>query len=517
MLGIHRRIAKQNLFDCRGSRHDIYARNALSNIKIVAAWMCHRPKNRYGQALLTSACTTAIVLIAAGCTAYHPAPLTAERTEAALRPKGRNEVRLEAAKLQHPILRPVTFRAEDDGFSPEQAAVFAVIANPTLRSVRDARGLASAQIIQAGILPNPQFSPSLDLPLGNSPSLGVRTAYGLNLNWEVTALFARGAKLEAARLHAQSVDLSVAWQEWQVAEAAKLAVYQLDSLQRQITLAREIETGLRGSADLLRQAVERHDKTENDLAPAQAAAEQATSDRLALEQQEADARLALNHSLGLPPQAWVKLRPGLHLPDGASVERLAARADLTSAMGERRLDLVALRLGYQSEEATLRAAVRGQFPKVTLGLTRASDNSALKSLGPNAVIDLPFFDRNQGNVAAETATRQQLFDDYVGRVYDAHNDIAKAAADLRFTSRRLEAARNAVPTLERLSKNFESEEGAGEVDALVASGARQSLGAKRLEAEKLRGDLAALLVALELASGEPALTTARADHDQSIR
>ena len=291
-----------------------------------------------------------------------------------------------------------------------------------------------------------------------------------------------------------------------MAEAAKLAVYQLDSLHRQVALAREIETGFRQSADLLRQAVARHDKTEADLAPAEAASQQATSDRITLEQQEADARLAFNHTLGLPPEATVKLRLNSSLPTAAAAERLAQRPDLLAGMTDRRLDLVALRLGYDSEEATLRAAVRGQFPKITLGLTRASDNSALKSLGPNAVIDLPFFDRNQGNVAMEKATRQQLFDDYVGRVYDARNDIAKAVADLRFTARREEAARAAIPTLERLSSSYASEQGAGEVDALVASGARQSLGAKRLEAEKLRGDLAALVIALELASGQPSLT-----------
>ena len=154
----------------------------------------------------------------------------------------------------------------------------------------------------------------------------------------------------------------------------------------------------------------------------------------------------------------------------------------------------------------MRAAVRGQFPRITLGLTRASDNSALKSLGPNGVFDLPFFDRNQGNVAMEKATRQQLFDDYVGRVYGARADIAKAAADLRFTARREQAARAAIPALERLAETYRTALGAGSVDALVAAGARQSLGAKRLEAERLHGDVAALIIDLELATGQPSLT-----------
>jgi outer membrane protein TolC len=459
-------------------------------------------KNRF---LPLASAAVVIALSGGGCAVYHPQPLTLESVDAALKPPTRDAVRVEAAKLRHPMLAPVTFRAQDDGLSPEQAAIFAVIANPKLRSARDARGLANAQVIQAGILPNPQLSPSLDLPVGNSVP-GIRTAYGLNLNWDVTAIFSRGAKLEAARAHAASVDLSVAWQEWQAAEAAKLAVYQAASLHRQAALVREIEQGLAQSADMMREAVVRHDKTETDLAPAAAAVEQARSDRLLLEQQEAAARLALNQTLGLPPSAAVRLRANLRFPGVADAERLAGR-DLLSGLEERRLDLVALRLGYDSQEAALRAAVRAQFPKVTLGVTRASDNGGLKSLGPNAVFDLPFFDRNQGNIALEKATRQQLLDDYTGRVFDARAETAKAASDLRFTARREEASRAGMAALDKLASGYETALAAGSVDALVVYGARQSLGAKRLEAEKLRADLAGLIIALELATGWPSLTS----------
>lgn len=103
---------------------------------------------------------------------------------------------------------------------------------------------------------------------------------------------------------------------------------------------------------------------------------------------------------------------------------------------------------------------------------------------------------------------QQLFDEYVDRVYDARNDIARAAADLRFTLQREEAAQAAIPALERLADTYRTALGAGSVDALVAAGARQSLGAKRLEAERLRREAAALLIALELATGQPSLTSA---------
>src|ERR1700731_4161455 len=44
------------------------------------------------------------------------------------------------------------------GLGPDEAGVIAAYLNPALRSTRDRRGLAVAQLIQAGVLPNPQVS-----------------------------------------------------------------------------------------------------------------------------------------------------------------------------------------------------------------------------------------------------------------------------------------------------------------------------------------------------------------------
>lgn len=437
-----------------------------------------------------------------GCAVYHPMPLPAPGSDAAISPSDR-AVRVAASSFKHPILRPVAFSDSDDGFSPEQAAIFAVLANPTLRAARDAKGLAQAQIIEAGILPNPQLTASWDLAEGNAVP-GVKNAYGLSGSWEVTALFARAAKLEAARAHAASVDLSIAWQEWQTAEAAKLAVYQLVSVRAQAALARQVEEDLTRGAGLLRDAVARHEKTELDLAPALAAAEQAKADRLLLEQQEADERLTLNQTMGLPPSARVHLRAKIMAPSDEEVARMASLAS-GSQFENQRLDLVALRLGYQSQEATVRANIRTQFPKIVLGITRASDNANLKSLGPNAQIDLPIFDRNQGNIAVETATRQQLYDEFNARVYDARAEIAKALADLHFIQQRLDASTEALTPLERVANSFNRALGSGGVDVIVAFGARQSFFAKQLEVERLKEDFIGSIISLELATGTPLL------------
>lgn len=44
------------------------------------------------------------------------------------------------------------------GIVPDEAAAIALYSNPALRAIRDRRGLAAAQLVQAGILPNPVVS-----------------------------------------------------------------------------------------------------------------------------------------------------------------------------------------------------------------------------------------------------------------------------------------------------------------------------------------------------------------------
>src|ERR1700730_18891885 len=52
------------------------------------------------------------------------------------------------------------------GIGPDDAAAIALYSNPALRAIRDRRGLAAAQLIQAGILPNPLVSYARDFVTG---------------------------------------------------------------------------------------------------------------------------------------------------------------------------------------------------------------------------------------------------------------------------------------------------------------------------------------------------------------
>jgi outer membrane protein TolC len=208
--------------------------------------------------------------------------------------------------------------------------------------------------------------------------------------------------------------------------------------------------------------------------------------------------LQLTRALGLPANDRPRLEAGLSLP--ARFDPPEAQS-LCRDVESRRIDLIALQRGYDSQEQTLRAAVLDQFPKVNLGVNDASDNTNVHSVGLVATIDLPIFDRNQGVIASEKATRQQLFDELVGRIYEARADIATAVADLRALNDQIADAQAAIPNLQTLVDSYKKAMDLGNADVLSYYVAWNNLAQKKLGVLRLQQQLADTRVALELAAG----------------
>src|SRR5206468_12041198 len=186
------------------------------------------------------------------------------------------------------------------GIGPDDAATIALYSNPALRAIRDRRRLAVAQLIQAGILPNPVVSYARDFVTGGSTA-GTRDGYSFSAGWEFSALIPFLPKQTAARKNFQSVDLDVAWQEWQIAVNARMAVYRVVGLDAQAAQAREANEGLQQSTDAMRKAVDAHEKTVLDLAAAESASQDSRATMLAVEQEFEKQRLGLNKTLGAGP------------------------------------------------------------------------------------------------------------------------------------------------------------------------------------------------------------------------
>ncbi len=473
-----------------------------------------------------------------GCKAYHAMPLDPEAVRAALAPPSAAALRIQASELHHPALAPIAFD-ERNGLSPDEAAVLAVLLNPELRAERARRRLARAQLLEAGLLPNPTMLFGMDFPIqtGGGPRQTVRSAvsdgllsgvesglfgsssgssggstgggaassggpyvnaYSFGLEYDIRRLITRRPRIKQASEHLAAVELDVAWREWQKAQAARTAVYAVVALDAQAALAQQMRERLQENLKVVRQAVNLGLMTELDLSAAETASSKAESNLLMVQKKAAERRLALKQTLGLPPNAAFTLEPDIELPTHYTPPSLA---QLTEGLQQRRLDLVGLRRGYESQEAAVRLAVLRQFPKIIFGGNRARDTSDVQSLGMTFSLDLPIFDHNQGQIAIAEATRQRLFDEYVTRVFQARADIATHLADIESVNAQIRTAEKAVPKLEKLVDTYRRAVDIGQADVLSYYTAWNDLTQKRLDVLQYKQMLMHDRIALELAAG----------------
>ena len=439
--------------------------------------------------------------LGSGCAHYRAQPLAPSAIETALAAPRLEAVRIAAGQISHPLLAPLAIDGRD-GFTPDEIALMTVVASPQLRAARDQRGVAQAQVVQAGLLPNPQLGYSLDKLHPSEPDL--INGESLGLSWDVTALLGYGDRVAGAKATAAALDLDLAWQEWQAAQAARLAAYRALSLMARLPLARATEAELADALALAKQARELGHNTTADVIAATEAWSLAQDERLALEQELATQQLALRLGLGLPADAPLTLKADAALP--ALPAGTDSAAALLDGLEKRRLDLVALTLGYESAEASLRATVKAQFPRIGINLARARDTSDVHTQTYGVSVDLPLFDRNQAQVAAGTATRQQLFDEYVARVAEARAEVSQILANLAAARTQFATLEAELPDLEAQVAALDRAMQTRNADAQAVRDAHGALLARRVEEAKMRQEILELGVALELATGRALLS-----------
>ena len=146
-------------------------------------------------------------MLVSGCAKYRPVPLPTA-PDLTKTPS----LTVPASEFWLPGLKPHTF--PNDGLDETSVITLAVFDNPDLKSTRLQAGVASAQLLQAGLLPDPVVNAGV---AGSALNYG----YDVGLNENIQALITRGAARAAARAHGKQVHLDIVWQEWQVAEKAR--------------------------------------------------------------------------------------------------------------------------------------------------------------------------------------------------------------------------------------------------------------------------------------------------------
>ena len=390
-----------------------------------------------------------------GCATYHPAPLPTV-----------TELPPDIAHLQG---------APSDGRALDLMTIerLVLLNNPDLRSARAQHRLAQAQMLQTGLLPNPAINGSAGYLISG---VGNATAWTAGISQDIRSLVTLAPRRQAAKAAAAQVDASLLWQEWQTIGKARLLFVDLVESERLRALQSRTLEQLEQRSTQLHQSIAQGNTDLTAASPDFVAAADARTAYDDLQRRLLGQRHDLAALLGVVADASIPLPAtvDMHIADAEHVRASA------QGIEHRRPDLVALQLGYQSQEATLRGAVLAQFPMFSLGYAASQDNSRVRNGGPAVTFDLPIFDRNQGNIAIAKATRRQLRDEYTARLASAHGEIVAMLTEQTQASTQLAALLPTLPAALRDANQASSAQQQGlidlrtYVDLLVAAQSRQA-------------------------------------------
>ncbi len=304
-----------------------------------------------------------------------------------------------------------------NGFTVEQLTGTGFNRRADLLAARQRLAIQEGRLIQAGLRPNP----TLDSEYGSARFLGGSAESELNVG--VTQVFETAGKrrkrVEAARAERDQTRAEVLALERQFAAdvrasyaRALAAGRQLDLLERLISLNEEL---LRVTDARLR---------EGDVAPLDANIVRVETDRLSAQviRTRADIQgelISLRALIGLETNDPLRLAP---LPD--QLPRLDLNVvQLTDIALRERADLRAARLGEESGAARIRLAEAQRTPNVAASV-RYSRERRLTDLPPSlnvsptgqtdnilrfgVAVDIPVFNKNQGEIAAAVGERAQF-------------------------------------------------------------------------------------------------------------
>ena len=325
----------------------------------------------------------------------------------------------------------------------------ALLNNPDLVAARADDHISEAQLLQAGLLPNPQATFDYGW-LRAGP--GTSNQWTAALSEDIRTLITYSANLKSAKFATEQDNADLLWQEWQVVGKARLAFVDRVKGLEALGLLEDARVLLADRYERERHAVERHDLALSEVSPDLAALADMDKQIADAELKSESQRRGFNALLGLDPAVPLALAPDMDVPeiDPKLIDR--AVADLPN----RRPDLVALKLGYGSQEEKVWAAILGQFPAFVFGGSGGHDTSKIYTVGPTVTMDLPIFNRNQGNIAIEKATREKLRAEYTNRVAADVAEIQGMMTDQALLMQQLARTKAAAAAADRTAQGARS-------------------------------------------------------------
>lgn len=402
------------------------------------------------------------LILMAGCVSYQPQPLDPSAELARLNAVAQTVI-VEHRGLDALGGSPAPLAAFNaaDGLNEAEVVAVALTANPDLRAKRLEIGQAQALLITAGLWPNPEFS--------FAGTFGVTTP-GLKIDsdllFELLRPGERAARQSVAMDRIEEVRAEIMAQEIKLAGDVRAQRLALLGAQQELELAKQGVAIRERALELVRERRRLGEGTELDISAADLELAQSKRDlRKAQTRLEAQ-RLELNRLMGLPPDYVVRLE------EAGQPLKIAMFDDMSSQELDRRVvagrpELQVKEAKYRQAECELNLACMAQYPRPHIGPAYAQELDGMPSVGLGLSMEIPIFNRNQGEIAEKTAQRDQVRAQYVATLHQLRSDAASALAAVRLAKLEVETQEQQVlPLLKRNQDLFEGAFKARELSVL---------------------------------------------------
>jgi len=310
----------------------------------------------------------------------------------------------------------------EEPLTVDSAVQIALLNNKHLQASYEELGIAQADLVQAGLLPNPGFSSQV--LVGNnaiSPSFSVIQDF--------VSILTRSARQTVASSAAERAKYDLGNELLSTAAEVRSAYYTVMSDEQAIGVLRQVVSSTEAAAELAHRQLQAGNVNPRDQMVFQAQYAQATLELARAQAQSVADRERLNRLLGLFGDQTGWNLPG-HLPEVPTEK--PAFDGLEKLAIERRLDLAGAR---QDVEAATYALDLGRQTRwlSTLGLgivvERDPDNHKWLK-GPEIEFALPLFDQGQARVAALEAEQRRSQKKFVALAVDVRSQVREAWARL---------------------------------------------------------------------------------------
>jgi cobalt-zinc-cadmium efflux system outer membrane protein len=393
-----------------------------------------------------------------------------------------------------------------DGRSPltvDQAVLAALTSNREIRTEVELIGAGRADLVQAGLLPNPVLSVFLGFPV--DPVEGYSQA-GASVVQSFVALWLRPGRIRAAEARLNESVLSLSDRALRLVADVKASHARLVYGQRGLALTRQNIEMVEKSIDALEGRVRAGEGTQLDVNRARQQLLLLRAELTLRERDLAKERRELLRLLG-----FAAAGDGWSAADGVDDAQAAPDLDLPNTFSEatvielaktQRLDVAAARAVVEASSTDLSIEERSRIRDLGLGLSFEQTEEKGRFLGPELEIALPIFDMNQAQIAkAGSLARAALitYDAVAQRaVTEARTAFVEADASARLARTYLHdvmALAEQNLTLAQASLN------AGEADVTVLLEAQRNVVEAREALNGLEEQAALARIELEYAVG----------------